>query len=109
MSDERIRGESGIWYENQINYVAEELLQLCGCRDDEIVEDTITVLKKLHNGGMDYRDMEITPPKYVELILHRLHTLDLIEHGTSIRYSWLTDEGIVVAEKLFGAKNETQS
>jgi hypothetical protein len=95
--------EEGIVYRSYHEYV-EDLCGLCECRDDDIPQDIFTVLEKYRTSEYNqtsYTDFDIEGPlKYKELLLHLLDGKGLLEHGTSIRGSWLTDKGKKVANGL---------
>jgi hypothetical protein len=94
--------EEGYYWENYWEYI-ENKLGLCGCIDEDITDDIFSVLLQLgeSSGSVYYTNFTIEgPDKYKELILHLLDSKGLIEHGGSIRGSWLTDEGREVVKKL---------
>ncbi len=74
----------------------------CGCYDDELMEDVIAVLMAFDaDKPPHYSTLPISgPDKYRELILHAMDNAGLIEHGTSIRGSWLTDKGKEVLQTV---------
>jgi len=63
------------------------LCGLCGCGRNDVKEDIVNIFCKI----AERQDIEQT--KYNELIMHVLDNANLIEHGTSIYYSWLTIKG----------------
>ena len=79
---------------------------ICGCVDNELEGD----LKQILLHYRDAREKEDSSvyytvfiekngwqPKYVEALLTILDNAGLIEHGTAIRGSWITEKGIFVA------------
>lgn len=96
----------GLSYENFRQYVL-CLLGFCGCSADEPINDCIKAIKEYskHDGTCWYEDLGIKgEKKYLELLLAVLDNAGLIEHGFTIRGSWLTDKGKKIAEGL--NKNE---
>ena len=62
----------------------------------EIDSDILDILKE--SGGENNWYMEVAEtlsldPKYVELILHYLAHLDLVDYGTSPRGAWISEKG----------------
>ena len=81
------------------------VLNLCGCVDDEYINDMIHILKEC--GAEDCYITDICKRtgfayKYVLSILVWLNHLGLIEHGISIRGSWISDKGEQFLEKIEG-------
>ena len=73
-----------------------ERLELCSCVDDEYVDDIILVLKECTNAEFYITDIckrTELPYKYILSILCWLDHIKFIEHGGSIRGSWITDKG----------------
>lgn len=95
--------EDGTTYGNYLDFI-ESKLGLCGCRDGEIVDDIFSVLMHLGSGenhGHYYTNFPIEgPDKYKELILHILDSHRLLDHGVSIRGSWLSEEGREIVKRL---------
>jgi hypothetical protein len=84
----------GVTWGSYEDYVVTGLCGLCGCADSDIEEDLLAILRS-PDGVID-----IERDKYHELLLHVLDNADLLEHGTSIRYSWLNEKGREVRGKL---------
>ncbi len=97
---------NGISYENYREYFLLELCGLCGCTDSELEIDILHVFQlyaETKPGESLYYDkiFSTEPRKYVELILHILTKANLLEHGTSVRGSWITKKGKEVAKQLW--------
>ena len=74
-------------------------LGLCGCVDKELANDMISVLKE--TGKKEFYIDKICERtgfeyKYVLCILCWLDDKELIEHGTAIRGSWITEKGKIL-------------
>jgi len=70
-----------------------EALGWCGCSDSAITEAFQSILDLLLLGGPDcyFTDLALKTSldqRLVQIILHELTRLDLLEHGTSVRGSW---------------------
>lgn len=99
--------EQGCSWDSYRDYILGGLLGICGCNDEELTNDIITVLLAFDKkaGEAPYYT-ELLPKnsrKYVELILHNLDHAGLLEHGTSVRGSWTTEKGQEVIKKLKGS------
>lgn len=95
--------ENGFYYSNYRDYVFTELLDYCGCYDQDLYDDIFKVLLAydVEIGQSPYvTDLGIEPQKYAELILHDLNRIGLLEHGSAVRASWVTDEGREVIKKI---------
>lgn len=79
------------------HWVLNQELPSCGCGDPQGVLNLIRgVLEScpLYNGG--YRDLVASVggnEPAAELILHAIEAADLIEHGTFVGSSWITEKG----------------
>lgn len=93
--------DEGVTWDSYEDYVAIGLCGLCGCGDQSIHEDLINILKS-PDGVIQTDDS-----KYSMLLLHVLDHADLIEHGSSVRYSWLTEKGKKIRAKLNEEKTTT--
>jgi hypothetical protein len=97
--------EKGVSYHHYREYVLLELLGMCGCYDTQIENDVVVMLHCLNRGGFPY-DSFLAPGlrdherAYIELILHMLDHAGLTEHGSSVRGSWITNKGRLVADRL---------
>lgn len=72
----------------------------------EIDQDIINVLKETAH-PVDFFYTKIADrlslnPRYVELILHYLSELDLVDYGTSPRGSWINENGKKYLELIKG-------
>lgn len=91
----------GVTWPSYEDYIFVGLLGYCGCYDDELFSDVLAVFKAFDEGCCYYTDIRVEgPPRYKELILHDLTRAGLLEHGTSVRASWLTDAGRRVLAEL---------
>ena len=72
-------------------------LNVCGCTDFTDIEKDIILLLKHFNRDLGNHDLTTILNKVggtsFYLLGHFLTHVDLVEHGTSIRYSWLTPKG----------------
>jgi hypothetical protein len=112
-SEDKYIDNDGVSWHDYKEYVFIGLLGFCDCRDDKLYHDIFTVLeaygKAAKEGELLYYDKLLAgnPAKYVELILHCLTRAELLEHGSSLRGSWLTQKGQEVVEKLQAEKQTT--
>lgn len=64
---------------------------------NSVLDDDIIAVLKEHSGEVHWFEDTAKKlsmcPKYVELILHVLSNLDLVEYGTSPRSAWATETG----------------
>ena len=79
---------------------AEDELGICGCGDPEATRlHAIETLESMNSVGADgkLRDLDWSKFQYEDrnqmLVLALLDSKGLIEHGTTIRCSWLTEKG----------------
>lgn len=92
--------DDGISYPNGIRgmFMSKEL-SFCGCISGEIEDDFINVLREFLNNEHIYytqiaKNLNLDE-KYIELILQYLDDKGFLDHGGSLRGSWLSDEGVV--------------
>lgn len=94
--------------EQQQELLINNIRGVCGCTDDELQEDILKVIYHLYNNKDEHGNRYITDIveslkmdyNYVLAILTILDASDLIEHGSSIRGSWLTGKGEILSEEL---------
>ena len=101
----------GCSYPSYESYVITGLLGLCGCFDDDLGNDIMTILRQFAatKGHISIDDIKIDGhEQYRELILHDLTRVDLLEHGGNVGGSWLTDKGREVATKLLERYKKAQ-
>lgn len=95
--------EEGTYYKNQFELLT-SYFKFCGCVSDEIIIDTIRIIKCMSQHILYQGSIANKPnldEKYVELVFCYLEGLDdIIEHGTSIRSSWLTKKGKDLVKKF---------
>lgn len=82
-----------------------DVLEFCGCMDETIIDDIVDTLKCFKKEPNDCYYTDISSKlhlttKYIELILCILDEKGLIEHGTAVRASWLTDYGKRILNEL---------
>lgn len=102
-----IEDENGISWPGGMRGMFEgKELGFCGCANDEITDDVINIFKEFYQDKKTYyayytkiAEKLKLDVKYVELILYLLDGKGWLEHGTSIRGSWLTEEGIAIGDK----------
>lgn len=79
-------------YKTALN-ILDENFGWCGCSEEEKMLDEIRkVLDWASLEDKDKRYQEGFPAVYY-IVAGILNNLEFIEHGTAIRYPWLTDEG----------------
>lgn len=77
-------------YDSPEEYLFIGILGGCGCgTSEEIAKDVMTLLLEISKGERE----KIYEDSYNELIAHMLDSKDLIEHGSQIGGSWLTEKG----------------
>lgn len=103
------------WYEEDLiehllNFFNYEILKLCGCGIPENTDEAIYQLLKIRKDWLDHTityeekkeryksDMGLDVNKdmhygLVQFVLYVLNEVDLLEHGSSVGGSWLTDLG----------------
>ena len=79
-----------------------EIMGFCNCYDDNLFSDIMAVLAAFEqNNRLYYDKFNIEgPDKYKELILHVMTDKGLLEHGSSIRGSWLTEKGLGIIKTI---------
>jgi hypothetical protein len=71
----------------------------CGCgSSEEFANKAVELLTYFSSDDKDYHTLD----NFTELMAHWFHGADLIEHGSNIRGSWLTDKG----KQILGIINE---
>lgn len=94
--------QDGCSWTSPYDWLWSGILGGCGCgSSEEFGELTFKVLEYFSTEIMK-RTRYIYDTPIEEVIAHWLTTKDLIEHGTSIGGSWLTDEGDNVYKLLSG-------
>lgn len=78
---------------------------LCGCGTKPstswpIIKSLLERAEDHESHGSFYDSMGGTPSDWVELLAHVLSSWRLIEHGTSIGYAWLTENGKLILSFL---------
>lgn len=78
----------------------------CGCgSSDELGERAIKVFSNFASDDWDTR-FSVYDNEADEVLAHWMHSKDLIEHGTSIGGSWLTEKGKNVFEVIKKYRDE---
>lgn len=75
-----------------------ERMGMCGCGSDAKWEAVRNVLRFAQARALQKFEDDNDP--YGELILHILDNKKLLDHGTNISGSWLTDDGILLLRFL---------
>ena len=76
-------------WETVEEWIAIGLCNMCGCGNDQVKADVIETFKAVAEKTLKI-DRE---DKYQELILNVLTGANLLEHGTVVNHSWLTEQG----------------
>lgn len=92
----------GMSYCSVREYVWLGVMGFCGCYDDALFKEFFHVMGKLWEARSNDESWhyECTSDKLQELILHCLNEKKLVEHGGSVRGSWLTEKGIRLCKML---------
>jgi hypothetical protein len=74
----------------------------CGCGSPNYAADTLRIILTLHPLHSNREAFEVlVPHEGIEyLLLYVIDNFGLTEHGTNIRYGWLTDKGRSVLAAL---------
>jgi hypothetical protein len=86
----------GCFYENPAEYLWTGVMGGCGCGDGSLPDLAVEVLRYFSTMQRDWNEFT----REMEIIAHWFDSLDLIDHGSSIRGSWLTDKGKTVLATL---------
>jgi hypothetical protein len=105
----------GCRYESPKNYAWVGLLGFCGCYSHHLYDLTFDILQKLYIANQtddgyfyDYIDKTDDHKSLQELILHVFDDKGWTEHGSSVRGSWLTSEGLEVCNLIWGEADATR-
>jgi hypothetical protein len=103
MNPPEYEAPDGCWYDSPEEYLWVGIMGGCGCgSSDEIAELAHEILG--HFGKpFDERKLKIYDKIEYEIIAHWLDSKELIEHGSSVGGSWLTDKGKELLEVLKSA------
>lgn len=86
-------------YNNDVMLVSE--IPICGCgTSGACYEWLVEYLTDLEEQNWDKYDYDSPEWKYIQIINGFLEDLELVDHGTTCRCSWLTDKGRKVLETL---------
>ena len=93
--------QSGCHWDDPADWFFVDILGGCGCGTTSVPERAVSLLEYFATDHMQrtYK-MDLTD----EVIAHWFDSHDLIEHGTSIYGSWLTDKGREIYEVLQSTK-----
>jgi hypothetical protein len=73
----------------------------CGCSEMQAMHETVLKLLEWHEGEKKVRYHELfNQPGVFYILAGMLDNLGLAEHGTAIRYAWLTSDGKRLLEAL---------
>ena len=103
--DNYVDSDGCSWDDARSRYLMGEL-GFCGCSDDylgdlawKITNELYTAKTTNNDWFYEYKDKSDDFLALQECILLLMEKEKLIEHGTSIRGSWLTDKGLDVIKK----------
>lgn len=96
--------------QRELDFVV-DTFEFCGCSSPDITHDIMRVLKELNNDGTSNYISNLTETldleyKYIELILMCLYREGLIEHGSTLRGSWITPEGKEILKEWDEIQND---
>lgn len=85
--------QDGVFHEGPHQWLFVSILGGCGCGSSETF--ALEAVRLLREFGMDIsaRAIKVYDDRFHELMAHWFDSADLIEHGTSIAYPWLTQKG----------------
>lgn len=92
---ERFTGPDGCEYDTAAEYLWVGVLGGCGCGDVRNPQLAVDVLAYFATDLLA-RDSAAFTWEY-EIVAHWFDSVGLLEHGSSIRGSWLTDKGKTIA------------
>lgn len=92
--DDEYVDPNGVTWDSYEQYVSIGLCGLCGCGRESIKADLVAILRDTD------RLVDVPDTPYHELMLHLLDDKGLLDHGTSISGSWLTDKGKEIRAEL---------
>ncbi len=85
--------QDGVSSETPNSWLWTEILGGCGCgTSDELAEEAFKLLSHFAT-PMDQRGDTLCHDKFYELMAHWFDSKELIEHGSSVMYPWLTEKG----------------
>ena len=89
--------------QQELDFVVDEF-GFCGCPNMDVVNDIIKVLKELNKDGTSNYITGLMQTlnlkrKYIMLVLMVLDRNEYIEHGSTLRGSWITPEGKEILKK----------
>jgi hypothetical protein len=86
------------------DFVKQGMFNTCGCVEDSIIDDWIAILKMTARTPAPHVETIVEETgftyNYCMTILHLLDSLCYIEHGSALRVSWITDEGLKKLKEL---------
>jgi hypothetical protein len=91
-------------FDSPCDYIWLEMLGFCGCYSRSLYDLTFKILQHLYEAHQkdepwyyEYESKNEAETDLQELILHMFDAKRWTEHGTSVRGSWLTEEGARIA------------
>ena len=98
-------GDNDCHYDSPKEYFWSEVLGFCGCYNHSLFNmawDLLCEMYHSESGQNDYKYKDVTEENKMlqEIFLHIFAQKKLTDHGTSVRYSWLTDSGKELAKRL---------
>jgi len=105
-SDGTYLDEQGTTYFTEKDFLGSLLGFGCMCGNPDAVFDYVRdILRCVRDKDYDKQEVLAGSEGAMYFTLYHLDELGLIEHGTSVRYSWLTDEGKELLEDLETVSN----
>ena len=87
--------------QRKIRHIFNDDMQLCGCGTDSKYEIVKSMLERAEARGSFYEPLGDTlSAEAVEFIAHVMDHWKLLEHGGSIGYAWLTENGETILQFL---------
>ena len=92
--------QDGVYYDEPEEWLWYGILGGCGCGSANSFSLDAFKLLTLFATPHEQRGWSIWDDRFYELLAHWLDSCELIEHGTNIAGSWLTDKGKQVYEAI---------
>lgn len=91
--DSGYEAPDGCWYESPAEYLWIGILGGCGCGSSDLPNIAVEVLRNFGREHMSKNRFSVYDKSEYEVIAHWLDSKELIEHGSSVNGSWLTEKG----------------